>query len=165
MVDTGITPVDDAWYSLEITCVEVGVVVMSINGATISTFTLTPIPVTASGSGSAQAGNGLGAVTATTSTMPWAAGTQVTLAGMTVYAALNGTHVLKAGDSLGPLIFASAATIGNGNTAFTATGYPSLYAFCNWGNDTEALRLLIQAWRLTFSLLFGTRDWQLHLWR
>ncbi len=141
VVDTGLTPVMDKYYRLEISCITSGVVTMSLNGSTPSIFNLSPMVVTAAAGSTHQASVGLARMTLNNANgkQPWFAGSLVTIAGDT--ATFNGIHTTNPieGTNNGIIVFASGATVGTAAAVgWTATGFPALFPIFNWGNDTVA---------------------------
>lgn len=144
VVDTGITPSKGTYYRLEMTCTAVGVVTLSVNGSAPQSFTF-PQAVLAGGTGSSgSATNGialfnLSAPTGGWTAVPWTQGALVTISGFTgAQLPLDGTWTVLQGQSGLAFEAITLPNVANANSAFTATGYPSLTPWFVWGNDTEA---------------------------
>lgn len=147
--DTGITPTEGHFYRLEMTCTAVGTVVMTLTdsiqtaGVTtavaqfsanivVPTFTCTNI--------SYQAGDGAAYITNSgTSNTPFAAGSIVTVA-HTSATGIDGVQYVIATAAGGASInYLSAASFSNTNASSgTLTGYPAVYPYLAFGNDTNA---------------------------
>lgn len=142
VVDTGITPVQGAFYRLDIQSTTVGVVTMSVNGSAPVTFTV-PSATLVVTNGAVAAGFGVAEVSASSVTggwvaLPWASGTSMTVAGLGGgNAVLNGAHVIRNSGALVG-IFGSSASIVNNNATPTFSGAPSLMPWLTFGNDTSA---------------------------
>lgn len=151
-VNTGVTPVDNTYYRLDISCITVGTIHMSFNGSSPSAFTVAPMTVNAGDPGSdgvAAHQNiavvNLGSVGPNQVNSLFATGNPITIAGLTAgNAALNGTwktNFTGLGTTATGATFAApgTGTIGNnGPGGWSITGYPSTSPIILFGNDTQA---------------------------
>jgi hypothetical protein len=145
--DTGITPVEDVYYRLDILCTAAGTVQMAINSATLHSFTLPKFVVTAgSASTAVRANNGeallqFGTTGGNQVSHPFGPGTPVTVAGTGTI--LDGTFNTnqtfigtQANDRISYL-FGSTVALAT-PTGYTVTGYAGLLPIVMFGNDSQA---------------------------
>jgi hypothetical protein len=146
VVDTSITPTENAWYRLELLYTSSANLVMTLSGnGTTFTHTFSSVPVTTcKGTVTTHRGNGLGdlqpgtnVTDGTSSNHCWAAGSLVTMSGMgqTFY---NGTFSFISQDlnDSYSYVLAGAADSTVDSTP-TITGHPGVVPYFAWGNDTQ----------------------------
>ena len=148
VVDTGITPSEDAYYRLDILCTSVGVVQMSINGATPSTFTLSKMTVHAGDPGSdsivanhGQAALFLGSVAGVNVNHPFGPGESVQVSGTST--ALDGTFIndssAGSGQSTNNIHYLESTVVAQSSPGgWSLLGFPSLVPIFMFGNDSQA---------------------------
>jgi hypothetical protein len=137
--DTGVVPVEDAYYRLEIKCVSVGVVTMSLNGSAPQTFTAPQYSI-ASGSGAATGrANGTDTMALNMGQdLPFAPASSIAVSGATGGdSPFNGTWIPNQMDTQQMARFYSGASIGNHNLTgvITATGYPGYHVGAMFSNS------------------------------
>ncbi len=145
VVNTGITPTEDAYYRLTIKCVAAGVVTMSLNGSAPSTFNVPQQTITmGTAANGVLASLGQAYLVMSDSApgfIPFQAGSIVTIAGLlSGNAVLNGVHTLNPtikSTQNNTVMFMSAANIANNSPVSlpTVTGYPGFIPVAVWGND------------------------------
>jgi hypothetical protein len=153
---TGIVPTEGHFYRLEIECTTVGSVTMTLTdsvqtagtGVTtaVAQFSATlAIPKFTCTNIEYEAGNGMALLEPVgTSDSPFTAGSIVTVAG-TGQTGIDGVNYIAEGGSAGSaMAFFSGltVTITNAPTA-TMTGYPAVYPFWCFGNNTTAATLTV----------------------
>ena len=142
--DTGVKPTMNQFYRLDITCIEVGKVNMSLNGGTVYTFTVPTITVPAATGGSVSLLNGFlectfAAAAVANETPVFALNSHVTMNNLpgSIGTGLD-SHLL--GEGLTSLVFFTGQPDAGPFTAnlMTATGYPGLTPYFAFGNDSQA---------------------------
>ena len=151
VVDTGVTPVEDAYYRLDITCTVAGTVTMSLNGSAPSIFVVPQVTINAGGagtgvnSGGGQASLGFGTTGGATVNHPFGPGALITVAGFGgADSALNGSYVCNQSSGLASgtnnqLDYALVTAVAlDGPVGWSVTGYASLLPIFMYGNDSQA---------------------------
>ena len=135
--DTGMAPVLGQQFRLEIECLAVGVVTLTLaNGSSVATTTFTIPTVTISSAGAAaETGNGqVSVINLGSNIAPWGPGSLVTFTGFPV----GGEQTLFTSDNSGDFYFYSVYNASSGFVSGSATGYPAYTPGIMFGNDTEA---------------------------
>lgn len=149
--NTGVTPTEGEWYRLDMSCTVSGVVTLTLSGggSKLATTTFTTTKVTwgtiTAGSGNIAVGDGYASFTpantfngTNTVDCPFGIGSLATTGG-TVPAGLP--SVLTVGGFNNGLasfqIPQGAASYSGGSFGFTLTGYPGLYPYHSFCNDSE----------------------------
>jgi hypothetical protein len=174
---TSQAPTQSKWHRLDITCLQAGVVTMTLDGSTTDTVTLT-IPknsYVASGTSQVSSTTGFGRVSPSfgnfgavgASPQPeFGEGSAMTVSGLSGgNAALNGTWILdNFSFNVASYLFpTTAGTIGNNSVGFTTTGWPALTPFVSFGNDDEAspvadgLRLYVDFFSFVYNPSLGSK--------
>lgn len=133
--DTGITPIEGAWYRLDISCVQSGKVEVLLNGVG-TTFTVSPIATTLNQSVFISTLNHLtlwsGTVSSPSYTTGWpgfGAGSKATLAGQPL-------TILQMGNSNGVWFTIDTGGSQTGGS-FNVSAYPALLPVAMIGNDSQ----------------------------
>jgi hypothetical protein len=152
VVDTGLAPTEDVYYRLDMLCTTAGQVIMSINGATTTTFTIPKMTIS-TGTGAANANfvakNGQAQMdwgTDPTGTLdingPFGPGEPILVAGTGGLLDANWTvnNVGNSGQSKTRVIHFkyTGVNVADTSAAFNVTGYPSLIPIFMFGNDSVA---------------------------
>lgn len=143
VVNTGLAPTENIYYRLDIECTAVGTVVMSLNGASTTSFVVPKSTLTEPNTNAASANNGEGQYAlngGTGGVSPWSNGSSITISNMTGGAAVfNGSHILFSnGNNDSLIVFPTTTANFSANTAATIVGYPALAPFLTWGNNSTA---------------------------
>jgi len=148
---TNVAPAQNVWHRLDIVCSAAGVVVLTLDGSAINTFTFTVPKMTTTlgptGQVSCVSSVGRISVTAAAGTaggtntqFPFGAGSTITISGLTGgNAALNGIWTgASSSDGITCYFPTTAGPIGNNSTDATLVAYPALTPVFSFGNDTSS---------------------------
>ena len=141
VVHTGIAAVEGVHYRLEMVCIAVGSVTLTLsNGTTSFSSTLTmPKYVSTSVGNEYYALNGIGELHSNLTTIPAGPGTQLTVSGISGAAiAFNGTWSVLGSGGTAFVDILMSGSLGPTATSSTITGYPAFVPYLAFGNDSQS---------------------------
>ena len=140
--DTGVTPVEFVEYRLDLLYTTAGQLIYTLSGNGSSvTATLNVPNAPTSASCEFNAATGYGTIKTNGWNASWTNGSIITIAGYSgAGVAFNGVHqIVNIGGSNGQFNIILGGTSGSGSIDATGiiTGYPGVFPWFSWGNDTE----------------------------
>jgi hypothetical protein len=142
---TTVAPIQGVWHRLDIYSTTAGIVNMVLDGTFKFSAAIPEISITGSSGGQASVVDGISTIAISTGAAApsgapvWAAGSVVTISGLTGTAApLNGPQTLFQADSAHLYADVSVGSFGTQSQNCTASGFVSWVPVCLYGNDDTA---------------------------